>query len=52
VLLPGASNVAAINFRAEFLAPDTFTTPESRAPPITRNRSMPVIVIAQGVMLD
>ena len=54
VLFPGASNVAAINLRAEFFAPETFTVPERRAPPATRNRSSVIlaIVIAQPQLLD
>ncbi len=37
---PGASRVAAISLRAEFLAPEIRTEPASRAPPVTKRRSI------------
>src|SRR5256884_7034592 len=45
---PVASSATAINFSAEFLAPATATSPDSRAPPTTRITSTPVIVEASG----
>ena len=39
VLLPTAKRDAAINFRTEFLAPVTVTSPTRRQPPVIRKRS-------------
>ena len=39
VEVPRASRVAAISLSTLFLAPATVTSPASRAPPATRNRS-------------
>src|SRR4051794_4397325 len=39
-LRPGARIEAAINFSAEFFAPETWTVPSRRAPPVTRKRSI------------
>ena len=39
VVVPGASRVAAMSFRAEFLAPETRTVPSSGCPPSTRMMS-------------
>jgi cob(I)alamin adenosyltransferase len=41
---PVASRAAAISLSAEFFAPPTFTSPDSRAPPTTRIMSTPAIV--------
>src|SRR2546421_12746417 len=41
---PVASSAAAINFSAEFFAPPTVTSPDSRAPPTTRITSTRAIV--------
>src|SRR6195952_4961031 len=38
-VVPSASNAAAISLRTLFLAPATDTSPERRAPPVTRKRS-------------
>lgn len=38
--LPTASREAAINFKAEFFAPETFTVPTNLAPPTTLNLSI------------
>jgi hypothetical protein len=38
--LPTASKEAAINFSAEFFAPETFTVPTNLAPPTTLNLSI------------
>ena len=40
VLVPSASNVAAINFNTLFFAPPTATSPDNRLPPVTTNRSL------------
>src|SRR5207248_5467646 len=45
---PVASSAAAINFSAEFFAPPTVTSPDSRAPPTTRITSTRAIVGARG----
>src|SRR3954454_15889210 len=37
VVSPGASRAAAISLRTLFFAPTTPTSPDSRAPPVTRN---------------
>ncbi|CAB4782577.1 unannotated protein [freshwater metagenome] len=37
VVLPVAKSAAAISLRAEFFAPETFTSPCRRAPPTMRN---------------
>ena len=39
VVLPVASNEAAMSFRTEFLAPEIVTSPRSGVPPNTRKRS-------------
>ncbi|CAB4777631.1 unannotated protein [freshwater metagenome] len=39
VVLPVASNEAAMSFRTEFFAPVILTSPRSWAPPTTRKRS-------------
>ncbi len=44
VVRPSASSAAAITLSTLFLAPVTRTSPASRAPPTTRNLSMPGIV--------
>src|SRR5438067_7363644 len=45
---PVASSAAAINFSAEFFAPPTVTSPDSRAPPTTRITSTRAIVGARS----
>src|SRR5215210_1702717 len=44
---PGASSAPAMSLSAEFLAPEIGTDPARRAPPVTRSRSMAVIVVPE-----
>ncbi len=44
VVRPSASSAAAISLSTLFFAPVTRTSPASRAPPTTRNRSIAGIV--------
>ena len=46
-VVPSASSAAAISLSTLFFAPLTVTSPASRAPPVTRKRSMRVIVEAR-----
>ena len=39
-LVPGARSEAAMSLSAEFFAPETWTDPAKRAPPVTNRRSM------------
>jgi hypothetical protein len=43
VVVPAASNEAAISFKTEFLAPETETSPRNEVPPTMRKRSWDAI---------
>ena len=47
---PGASSAAAISLSAEFFAPTTVTSPASRAPPSTRIRSTPAVIVTAAIV--
>src|SRR5215217_6639822 len=44
---PGARSVAAMSFRAAFLAPETSTSPQSRFPPSIKNLSTTILLGAR-----
>src|SRR5690348_16576623 len=50
VVVPSANSAAAISLRTLFFAPPTATSPTSRLPPVTRNRSLTGASLTGGLV--